>query len=98
MTISKDQLEQIATLARLALTEEEKERYAKQMTQVLGYIDMLGEVDTSSIEETCQVTGLEDVVREDVAVDCDEETKQKLMSQFPEKLGNLLRVKAVFKD
>ncbi len=96
MKLTKEQIEQIATLARLELSEAEKEQYATQLSSVLEYIDMLNEVDTSSVEETCQVTGLEDVVREDVVVSTDEETRQKLLTAFPEKVGNLLKVKAVF--
>ena len=57
---------------------------------------MLNEVDTTGVEETCQVTGLEDVVREDVVVEASEETKKKLTNAFPEKMGKFLKVKAVF--
>ena len=96
MKLDKDQIEQIATLARLELTEKEKTMYAEQLSAVLGYIEMLDEVDTTGVEETCQVTGLEDVVREDVVEEASEETKKKLISAFPEKMGKLLKVKAVF--
>lgn len=98
MSVSIEQIEQIATLARLALTEEEKMRYAQQLTQVLGYIDVLNEVDTSSVEETCQVTGLSDIVRPDEVVTSTEDKRKKLLAQFPDKLGDLLRVKGVFKE
>lgn len=96
MKLTKDQIEQIATLARLELSDAEKEMYAGQLSTVLEYIDMLNEVDTSMVEETCQVTGLEDVVRDDVVISTDEETRQKLLTAFPEKIGQLLKVKAVF--
>lgn len=98
MTVTIEQLEKIATLARLSLTEEEKVRYAKQLSQVLDYFDILNEVDTSQVEETCQVTGLSDIVRPDEVVMSTEEKRKKLLAQFPDKLGDLLRVKAVFKD
>lgn len=96
MKLTIDQVAKIATLARLSLTNEEKERYAEQLSVILDYIEMLGEVDTTGVEETCQVTGLKDVVREDVAVSIDEETRKKLIACFPEKSGDLLKVKAVF--
>ncbi len=98
MKLTPEQIEAIAQLARLDLTDKEKKMYAEQLSVVLDYIEMLDEVDTTGIEETCQVTGLEDVVREDVAHECDEETRQKLIAQFPDKMGNLLKVKAVFTD
>jgi len=96
MKLTSEEIEKIATLARLELTESEKNMYAEQLSVVFDYIEILNEVNTEGVEETCQVTGLEDVVREDIAQECDEETKQKLIKQFPDKVGNLLKVKAVF--
>lgn len=98
MKLTPEQIEAIAQLARLDLTDREKKMYAEQLSVVLDYIEMLDEVDTAGVEETCQVTGLEDIVREDVALECDEETRQKLINQFPDKMGNLLKVKAVFQN
>ncbi len=96
MKLSIHEIEQIAGLARLTLTEPEKGMYAEQLSVVLEYIDMLREVDTAGVPETCQVTGLEDVVRKDVPMDCDVSVKEKIIAQFPEKVGSLLKVKAVF--
>ena len=98
MSLTIQEVEQIATLARLELTGKEKKIYAEQLSVVLDYVAMLNEVNTEGIEETCQVTGLEDVVREDKPVNCSEEVKQKLIASFPEKMGKLLKVKAVFDD
>ena len=86
----------MSTLARLSLTDNEKEYYAEQLSVILDYIEILNEVDTTGVEETCQVTGLMDVVREDVPISIDEETRKKLIDCFPEKSGDLLKVKAVF--
>jgi len=96
MKLEIEDIEHIADLARLHLTDDEKDRYAGQLSAVFDYIEMLNEVDTTGIEETCQVTGLMDVVREDVVEECDEETRKKIIGQFPNKMGNLLKVKAVF--
>ena len=98
MKLDIKDIEGIAELARLHLTEDEKVRYAGQLSAVLDYVEMLNEVDTTGVAETCQVTGLEDVVREDIATPCDEETRKKIIDQFPAKVGNLLKVKAVFSD
>lgn len=96
MKLTVKEIEQIANLARLELSENEKTMYAEQLSVVLDYIEMLNEVNTEEISETTQVTGLEDVVREDKPINCDEITKQKLIDSFPEKMGKLLKVKAVF--
>lgn len=65
MKLTKEEVEKLAHLARLQLTEEEKERYTDQLTSILSYVTMLGEVDTAGVEETSQVTGLSNVTRED---------------------------------
>ena len=96
MKLEIQDIEDIAELARLHLTQDEKARYAGQLSAVLDYVEMLNEVDTTGVEETCQVTGLEDVVREDVVVESSKEVKKGIISQFPAKVGNLLKVKAVF--
>ena len=96
MSIDVKEVDKIAKLARLELTGKEKEMYAEQLSVVFDYIEMLNEVDTEGVEETCQVTGLEDVVREDEVFGASEETKKKIIGAFPEKVGKLLKVKAVF--
>jgi len=96
MKLTTQQVAQIATLARLQLTEEEKLRYAEQLSAIFGYIEMLNEVPTDGVEETCQVTGLMDITREDNVVKTSEEVRKKIIEAFPEKSGDLLKVKAVF--
>jgi aspartyl-tRNA(Asn)/glutamyl-tRNA(Gln) amidotransferase subunit C len=98
MKLDISDIEHIADLARLHLSEEEKARYAEQLSAVLGYVEMLNEVDTTGVEETCQVTGLEDVFREDVAHSASDDVRKEIIAQFPAKTGDLLRVKAVFTD
>ncbi|MBT3538975.1 Asp-tRNA(Asn)/Glu-tRNA(Gln) amidotransferase subunit GatC [Candidatus Parcubacteria bacterium] len=96
MKLDKVQVEHIAKLARLELGEEEITMYTEQLSAVLGYIDMLDEVDVEGVEETSQVTGLQDVVRNDEVVSCDDDTRKKLLEQFPKNQVNLLKVKGVF--
>ncbi len=96
MKLTPAEIEAIAKLARLELSQAEKIKYAEQLSVVLDYIGILNEVDTENVPETCQVTGLSDVTRADLTRDCPDDIKQKLIAQFPEKFGNLLKVKAVF--
>src|SRR3990167_5791348 len=98
MKLDIKQIEEIARLARLELNEKEKKMYAEQLSVVLDYVEMLNEVNTDGVEETCQVTGLEDVVRKDKVKECAPEIEEKIIENFPEKLGNLLKVRAVFGD
>jgi len=96
MSLTSQQVKDIAKLARLELNEVETIMYAEQLSAVLEYINSLKEVDTKGVEETLQVTGLEDVVREDIVNKSDLKTTEKLISALPDKKGNLLKVKAVF--
>ena len=64
-TLSKDQVRHIAKLARLRLSDEEVDKFSKELTSILGYVDMLQEVDTKNVPATAQVTGQENVFRPD---------------------------------
>lgn len=55
----------VAKLANLTLTSEEKKKFETQLSSVLEYVDKLKEVNTDSVEETSQTTGLENVTRTD---------------------------------
>lgn len=96
MKLKKEEIEHLGKLARLALTEEEKEQYAVELSAILEFVEQLQEVDTIGVEPTSQVTGLEDVYREDVVRSCSEEVRQKIVEQFPDREGDLLRVPKVF--
>ncbi|WP_287019994.1 Asp-tRNA(Asn)/Glu-tRNA(Gln) amidotransferase subunit GatC [Dictyoglomus turgidum] len=61
----KEQLKKTAHLARLYLTPEEEELYAKQLQDILDYFKKLQEVDTSNIEPMAHVLSLSNIWRED---------------------------------
>ena len=56
----------VAKLANLPLTDEEKKKFEKQLEETISYIQNLNEVDATGIEPTSQVTGLENVTRDDI--------------------------------
>ena len=56
----------VAKLANLSLTDEETKKFETQLEETLKYVEHLGEVDTKNIEPTSNVTGLENIVDEDV--------------------------------
>lgn len=64
--LTEEQVRHIAKLARLTLKDEEVEAYAKEMSSIMTYIDMLSEVDTSSVAATAGGTSLVNGVREDI--------------------------------
>jgi len=55
----------VAKLANLRLNEKETIKFEKQLSEILNYVDKLKEVDTTNIETTSQVTGLENILRKD---------------------------------
>lgn len=65
MQITKDLVAKIAKLARIRLSENEIEKFTKQMTEIIGFVEKLNSVDTKGIAETNQVNGMENVLRED---------------------------------
>lgn len=98
MKLTPQKIEEIAKLARLNLSEEEKEMYAKQLTVILDYVEQLNEVDTKNVPETCQVTGLKNVMRTDAPKNSDKKITDDIIANFPEKLDRFLKVKAVFSE
>lgn len=92
--LSKKEVEKIAKLARLELTDEEIKTYSDQLSAILGYIDQLQEVDTENVEITSQVTGLSNIMREDKVEQCSD--PKELIELAPENKDNLIKVKAVF--
>lgn len=65
MTLTKEQVEHIAQLARLKLTPEEIERYRAQLSAILDYANRLQAVDTTGIPPTSSVLPPRSVLRED---------------------------------
>ena len=61
----KINVKHIAKLANLPLSEKEEEKFERQLSSILEYIEKLNEKDTKGIEITSQITGLENVTRED---------------------------------
>lgn len=68
MKLDRATVDHVAALARLGLTDAEKERLRDQLSSVLDHISMLEEVDTDAIPPTAQVIELQSVMRDDEVV------------------------------
>ncbi|GJM76657.1 aspartyl/glutamyl-tRNA(Asn/Gln) amidotransferase subunit C [Paenibacillus macerans] len=66
MSIQMKDVEHVAKLARLHLTDEEREMFTEQLNAILQYAEKLNELDTEQIEPTTHVLHLSNVMREDV--------------------------------
>ena len=96
MKLSKKEVQHIAQLARLGLTKADEARFATQLSSILDYVEQLQQVDTSGVEPTAQVTGLENVMREDAVVSGEPGVRANLLKQAPATEHNLVKTKSVF--
>jgi aspartyl-tRNA(Asn)/glutamyl-tRNA(Gln) amidotransferase subunit C len=81
MALTIEEVRKISELARIKLTAEEEQRYATTISAVLDYMTILNEVPTDGVVPTFQVTGLEDVFRQDVVEPS--LLDKKLLAQMP---------------
>jgi aspartyl-tRNA(Asn)/glutamyl-tRNA(Gln) amidotransferase subunit C len=69
MIITKELVAKLAHLARMKLTEEEMEKFAGQLDEIMTFFEKLQQVDTSDVEPVSQITGLTNITRKDVPHD-----------------------------
>lgn len=67
MSITIKDVEHVANLARLELSEEEKNKFTEQLNAILKYVEQLNQLDTEHVEPTSHVMPLYNVMREDEA-------------------------------
>jgi len=92
----KINVKQIAKLADLKLTEKEIESLQDQLLSILNYIENLQKLDTDSVEETSQITGLENVMRNDIPQPSF--SQEEALSNTKSQEDGLFKVKAVFEQ
>ena len=81
MNITKEQVKHVAKLARLNLTEEEKERLTGEMENIIAFADKLNELDTTGVEPTAHVIPIQNIFREDVVKPSYE--REKILGNAP---------------
>jgi aspartyl-tRNA(Asn)/glutamyl-tRNA(Gln) amidotransferase subunit C len=94
--LSKKEVQKIANLARIEITDKEAEKYSKELSDILGFVEKLNEVDTEGIEPIAHITGAKNMIREDKVIQCSDGTKEAIINNFPEKKDRFDKVKAVF--
>ena len=86
----KISIEQLAQLARLSVSEDDKELFAHQIDNILTYMDKLNELDTCSIEPTSHIISLSNVVREDLPKDSLD--REEALMNAPDRTEKFYRV------
>ncbi len=96
MNISKEQVEHVAKLARLEVSDEEKTLFAKQLSSILTYVDQLKEADTAGVEPTATVLPAENVFRDDEVRPS--LTQEEALANAPDQADGFFRVPKILED
>jgi aspartyl-tRNA(Asn)/glutamyl-tRNA(Gln) amidotransferase subunit C len=94
--ISRQDVEHVARLSRLALTDAELERMSEQLSGILAYIDKLRALDTASVEPTSHAVPLVNVMRDDETRPC--LSQDEALANAPERSGEYARVPKIIED
>ena len=96
MAISKNEVQYIARLCKIALTADELDSLSTELSGILKQFQVLEEVDTSSVSGTTHSFVSGNVMRDDVAIDS--LNQEQVLDNAPEREGNLFKVKAVLDE
>jgi aspartyl-tRNA(Asn)/glutamyl-tRNA(Gln) amidotransferase subunit C len=90
--LTREDILKLAQLAKLQLDDHEVETFQTEITEILGYVEMLKDVDTDGLEPTYQVTGLTNVTRPDKLKDYGS-SQESLLKNVPNLEGKYIKVK-----
>lgn len=94
--ITLAEVDHVATLARLGLSDEERERMREQLGAILAYVDQLDRLDTSAVPPSAQVVALDNVTRPDVARPG--MSLPEVLGNAPARVDDVFRVSPVFDE
>jgi aspartyl-tRNA(Asn)/glutamyl-tRNA(Gln) amidotransferase subunit C len=90
MKIMKQEVEHVARLARLDLSEQEKEKLTDQLSNILTYVEKLNELDTAGVEPTAHVLDIKNVMRDDIPGES--LSRERALANAPEKAAGHYKV------
>ena len=96
MSLSREQVQHIARLARVGLSERDVEHFSGQLSQILDYFERLRQVDTEGVPPTAHTLSLRNVMREDEAQPCAE--SEDVLANAPLREGDHFRVRAILEE
>ena len=94
--IERKDVEHVARLARLALSDLELERMREQLNGILSYIDKLNALDTRDVEPTSHAEPMVNVMREDEPAPC--LPREEALANAPDRAGEFFRVPRIIED
>lgn len=92
--ITDEIIENVGILAKLELSESEKEQAKRDMDRMLDYIDKLGELDTEGVEPATHIFPIQNVFREDIVTNSD--MREELLAGAPEEKDGMFVVPRTF--
>ena len=95
--ITLKEVEKIAELARLKLEEKEKEKFAEDLSSVIGYIQKLSEVNVEKVEPMTGGTDLESITRQDDEIKSisDPQTRKQILNAAPDREDDYFKVPSI---
>ena len=96
MSVTVNDVEHVAKLARLQFKDAEKEKYTHQLNEILEYMEKLNELDTTNVEPLSQVIELSNVFREDKVKPSS--LREEMLKNAPEKNDEFFKVPKVISD
>lgn len=93
MKLTREQVQHIAELAKLGITEEETELFAEQLSEILEYVEMLNRLDTDAIPPTAQAIVMRNVTRPDQVIPS--LAPEELLANAPQRQDNYFKVKPI---
>jgi aspartyl-tRNA(Asn)/glutamyl-tRNA(Gln) amidotransferase subunit C len=94
LSLTLEEVRQIASLARLALDDAEADRLREQLSGILDHFELLKELDTAGVQPTAHSLPLTNVMREDQTQES--LPVEQVLANAPRREGDYLRVRAVF--
>jgi len=94
MAIKKEDVEHVAKLARIKISDEEKEKFTEDLGKILNYVEELNAAPTEGVIPVAQISNLENIARDDTITES--LPNEKVLENAPEKDGKFIKVKKVF--
>ncbi|MFL4358802.1 Asp-tRNA(Asn)/Glu-tRNA(Gln) amidotransferase subunit GatC [Streptococcus uberis] len=96
MKISEEEVRHVATLSKLAFSEEETSQFATTLTKIVDMVELLNEVDTEGVAITTTMADRKNVMRSDLAQAGT--SREDLFKNVPEKENNFIKVPAILEE
>ena len=93
--LTREEILNIATLARIGVSEQDVEKYQHDLSEILDYFKKVDEVDVAGVEPIGHITGMQNTFRSDENFDFGELGKEEIMKNVPEVKGEYIKVKSV---